>query len=117
MNTLKEKIDELELLHRKATSTPWYIGDAYEDDDDQRWCPVGPSDMEHKAVKHPYEDTITEFWGDNHNCEANAKFVVAAVNLVPELIARIRELEKLTTSELSQYLENALTALEKWRRG
>jgi len=43
--------------------------------------------------------------------------VVAAVNLVPELIARIRELEKLTTSDFPKTWKNALTALEKWRKG
>ena len=116
MNTLKERIDELEQLQRKATETPWYKGDKYAGEYGD-YTPVGPYDMEHKIEKNPYEDTIAEFWDDNHDCEANAKFAIAAVNLVPELIARIRELEKLTTSELSQDLENALTALEKWRKG
>ena len=106
----------MEQLHRKATKTPWYKGDKYSGEYGD-YTPIGPYDMEHKIEKNPYEDTIAEFWDDNHDCGANAKFVIAAVNLVPELIARIRELEKLTTSELSQDLENALTALEKWRKG
>lgn len=55
MNTLKERIDELEQLHRKATKTPWYKGDKYEGEYGE-YTPIGPYDMEDKIEKNPYED-------------------------------------------------------------
>lgn len=50
MNTLKERIDELEQLQRKATETPWYKGDKYAGEYGD-YTPIGPYDMEHKIEK------------------------------------------------------------------
>jgi hypothetical protein len=86
-------IEELENLRSNSTAIPWYTGDTFDDGYGSKFCSIGPYDMSDKPDKHPHEDTIAEFWGDNHNCEYNSKYAVAAVNSIPILIARIRGLE------------------------
>jgi hypothetical protein len=62
-----------------------------------------------------YEECMATFLGENHNAKSNAELAVASVNLVPRLIARIRELEAKTATELSEDVINAIDALNKWR--
>lgn len=113
---MKKLIEELEMLEMKATPSPWYVGDVFTGDCGEEYCPIGPYDMSDKEDKHPYEDTIAEFWNGEHDAETNAKFVVAAVNAVPILISRIKELEQLKSTGLSADVEAAIDTLNKWRK-
>lgn len=88
--TLQDGIELFESLQKKATDRPWYLGDVFEDAYGCKNCPIGPHDMSEKEVKHPYEDTIAEFWGTEHNCEANAKLAIVATMLVPMLIEQLK---------------------------
>ena len=55
LETLESGIDLFRELERKATQTPWYLGDVYEDEYGCKYCPVGPYDMSDKA-----ENTLTK---------------------------------------------------------
>jgi len=119
---INEIIKELETL-QQSVEIPWYMGDITQDEYGNDYCGVGPYDMSEKiGEKHPYEDCIAnfkgvaDFLGSNTNCEANVKYAVAAVNAVPMLIERIKELERKTSTELSDDVNTALEALEKWRK-
>lgn len=114
--SLKEKILLYQQLQRKATDTPWYAGDLYEGNHGEEYCAIGPYDMSDKIDKHPYEATIAEFWGSEHDCEANTKLVILAVELVPLLIAKIKELETGTATRLAADVDAAIDALMKWRK-
>ena len=70
-------LDELERLAKAATSGPWEVVDARVFLDDE--------DLEIRNGQHCIG------FGSG---EANAAYIVAACNAVPELIARVRELER-----------------------
>ena len=115
--TLEEAIAEFNKWSKRACPGPWFIGDAVEDDYDQQYYAVGPYDMSGKADKQPYEDTIAEFWCGNQDGEANAYAASLAMFLVPLLIARVRELERGSSAELSAEVTQAIDTLFKWRKG
>jgi hypothetical protein len=116
--TLNEIIAELMELSKRACPAPWYCGEEYEGDYEQKYCSVGDYSLEDKIDKTSYyEETIADFWGgDERDAVANAKYAIAAVSAVPLLIARIRELEQKSSTGLSDDIEAALKALEKWRK-
>ena len=68
----EEQINELERLALNATPGPW----DYDPTGGFRWCFL--------EKRHVFEATT----------DANAAYIVAACNAVPELIARVRELER-----------------------
>jgi len=112
--TLEEAISEFNKWSQRATRAPWYVGDPVEDEYDCKFYSVGPYDMSDKVEKQPYEDTIAEFWDENHDGEANAYAAAYAMFLVPKLIARIRELERGSSAELSKEVTQAIDTLFKW---
>ena len=115
--TLEEAIAEFNKWSKQATEAPWYVGDEVVDDYDCKYYAVGPYDMSEKPDKQPYEDTIAEFWDAEHDAKANAYAVAYAMFLVPKLIARIRELERGSSAELSKEVTQAIETLFKWRSG
>jgi len=102
-----------------ATEQPWFCNELSQDEDDCDYMEVGPYDLQERydnpECNFYYEECMATFFGANHNAKANAELAVASVNLVPRLIARIRELEAKTATELSDDVINAIDALNKWR--
>lgn len=82
-------LSRLEELLAKATSGPWEAcepGDYGDFDGDSRViCSADPDDMRRIAVVH--------WWQDHPETDANTALIVEAINALPSLIARIRELE------------------------
>lgn len=115
--TLEEAIAEFNKWNKRATRAPWYVGDPVEDEYECTYYAIGPYDMSDKVDKQPYEDTIAEFWDGDQDGEANAYAAAYAMFLVPKLIARIRELERGSSAELSKEVTQAIDTLFKWRKG
>ena len=115
--TLEEAIAEFNKWSKRAIEAPWYIGDDYEDEWDNKITPIGPYDMSESPVKNPYESTLAEFWSGNYDGRANAFAAAYAMLLVPMLIDRVRELERGSSVELSAEVTSAIETLFKWRKG
>lgn len=108
-----------------ATEQPWFCNELSQDEYDYDYMEagpcmeVGPYDLQgrygHAECNSYYEECIAMFMGANHNAKANAQLAVASVNLVPRLIARIRELEAKTATGLSEDVAIAIEALNKWK--
>lgn len=84
-------LDELMRLREAATPGPWKakIGDfEYEDGYGTVTAPYVEADG--KTICVP-----TDRGPDDDNDESDAAYIVSACNAVPELVARIRELERL----------------------
>lgn len=119
---LKAAIEEYERL-AKRVDTPWFHTKIEEDEFGYDIADIGPYDLDEKNDGLPpenhmnsyVEETIATFYGVNTNCEANIKLAVLSVNMIPALIARVRELEAKTATELSEDVINAIDALNKWR--
>ena len=111
---LATAIEQYEQI-RGASEEPWYCNKFSRDEYDCGYMEVGPYPIEGRYanpdVNNYYESCIATF-SDNHNAEANAKLAVAAVNLAPRLIARIRELEAKTATGLSEDVAIAIEALK-----
>lgn len=124
---LNQIIEELENLLMTSTPRPWTVGSVVEDDCGYNIHSIGPGREEEDVCaedediqgvddeKYPIEETIAEFYEIN-NSPTNAKLAVFAVNTAPLLIERIKELEQTSSTELSDDVERALKALEKWRK-
>ena len=98
-------LDELERLAKAATPGPWKEGrhDMF-------------SIVEGAHAKYIYANSIPVAisTGEEKDCErvlADARYIAAACNAVPELIARIRELEQ----ELDVYREEKQLEWERSR--
>lgn len=83
-------LNRLEELLAKATKGPWEAcepGDYGDFDGNSRViCSADPDDMRRIAVVH---------WFQRHpETDANAALIVEAINALPALIARVRELEE-----------------------
>lgn len=102
-----------------ATELPWFCNEFSQDEYDCGYMEIGPYDLQERygnpECNFYYEECIATFFGDNHDAKSNTALAVASVNLVPRLIARIRELEAQTATELSVDVLNAIDALNKWR--
>ena len=81
--------DELMRLHEAATPGPWEanIGD-FESEDGYGTVTAPYVEADGKMICVPFDKGP-----DDDNDENNAAYIVAACNAVPELVARIRELE------------------------
>lgn len=115
---LRAAIEEYERLSERATETPWFHNQYAKDEYDCGYMEVGPYELEGRYETPSnayYESCVATFYGDNHDCDANAKLAVLSVNMVPALIARVRELEAKTATGLSEDVINAIDALNKWR--
>ena len=84
-------LDELMRLHEAATPGPWEvnIGD-FESEDGYGTVTAPYVEADGKTICVPFDRGP-----DDENDEADAAYIVAACNAVPELVARIRELERL----------------------
>lgn len=129
-------LDELEALANAATPGPWRIWDGPEYVGGGRDLCVGAGEqwlanMDHRHSDH--HDKIVCDYNHNENCdicslqsdpitkeqETNARFIAVARTAVPELIARVRELEEqleLLKQAHKALLEPQLTSvkLEPW---
>lgn len=72
-------LDELMRLRKAATPGPWHIEDY-----------TVVCNAHGRAVADTYLESFTE-----KRNEANADYIVAACNVVPYLVSRIRDLERL----------------------
>jgi len=126
---LKAAIEEYERLSQRV-DTPWFHTKIEEDEYGYDIAEIGPYDLDEQNDELPpenhmnsyVEETIATFYGVNTNCEANIKLAVLAVNMVPALIARVKELEAKTSTGLSddvsnsiEALQNTIDTLNKWR--
>lgn len=113
---LEKIIAEYKSLSQKATKTPWFHNKYDTDEHECGYMEIGPHELNltESECNAYYEECIATFYGDEHNCEANAQLAVMAVNMVPLLINRIIELESKTSTELSKDVIVALNALNKW---
>lgn len=68
-------LNELELLAKAATAGPWDVS------------------TKNLTMYDPFGDSVA-YTEQTHNQEANLHYIVAACNAVPELIKRVRELER-----------------------
>lgn len=75
---MNSDLDELKRLHRAATPGPWMTDMLFNIVDD------------HGIIVHNFE----EYGHTSNPSKANVRYIVAACNAVPELIARVRELER-----------------------
>ena len=82
-------LDELMRLHDAATPGPWKVksGD-FESEDGYGTVTAPYVEADGKTICVPFDRGP-----DDENDEADAAYIVAACNAVPELVARIRELE------------------------
>lgn len=82
-------LDELMRLHEEATPGPWKvkIGD-FESEDGYGTVTAPYVEANGKTICVP-----TDRGPDDDNDEDDAAYIVSACNAVPELVARIRELE------------------------
>jgi len=124
LDDLSKAIAEYELLVKKATPTPWFHTEYAIDEYGDGIMEIGPHPLRDELLEDDeeefqrnayYEDCMAVFYGWNHNCDANAKLAVLAVNILPRLIARVKELEAKTATGLSEDVLTALAALDKWR--
>lgn len=100
-------LDELERLAAQATPGPWKVGKGHS----------AKFVMTYEDI--PVRRLVSVIDGDKGTCDlargwdescANAAYIVAACNAVPELIARIRELERQNEALaflLAQFLPHA----------
>lgn len=82
-------LDELMRLHEAATPGPWKVknGD-FESEDGYGTVTAPYVEADGKTICVPFDRGP-----DDDNDEDDAAYIVAACNAVPELVARIRELE------------------------
>lgn len=82
-------LDELMRMHAAATPGPWKvnIGD-FESEDGYGTVTAPYVEADGKTICVPFDRGP-----DDENDESDAAYIVAACNSVPELVARIRELE------------------------
>lgn len=87
-------IDELMRLHAAATPGPWEvnIGD-FESEDGYGTVTAPYVEADGKTICVPFDRDP-----EDENDESDAAYIVAACNAVPELVARIRELEEYKAS-------------------
>ena len=126
---LKAAIEEYEKLSKRACM-PWFHTKIEEDEHGYDMADIGPYNLNEENyglspenhTNSYVEKTIATFYGVNTDCEANIKLAVLSVNMVPALIARVRELEAKTSTELSddvansiEILQNTIDTLNKWR--
>ena len=83
-------LDELMRLHEAATPGPWKvnIGD-FESEDGYGTVTAPYVEADGKTICVPFDRGP-----DDENDEADAAYIVAACNAMPELVAQIRELEE-----------------------
>lgn len=100
-------LDELMRLHAAATPRPWSvkIGD-FEAEDGYGTVSASYVEADGKTICVPFDRGP-----DDENDEDDTAYIVAACNAVPELVARIRELE----AELSVTKTTQVSALEPCR--
>lgn len=82
-------LDELMRLHEAATPGPWSvkIGD-FESEDGYGTVSASYVEADGKMICVPFDRDP-----EDENDESDSDYIVAACNAVPELVARIRELE------------------------
>jgi hypothetical protein len=84
-------LESLDRLLEKATPGPWDVGSACE----QNYIyGTGPKGWAHLACIAGHSDRPEDMALDQEQGEANAALIVAAVNALPSLIKRIRDLEE-----------------------
>ena len=85
-----EKLSELMRLREAATPGPWEVklGDFVDDEEVITLHPY--IEVNRQAICVPFERGP-----DDDNEEADIAFICAACNAVPEMVARIRELERI----------------------
>ena len=81
-------LDELERLREAATLQPWHFNEDARSINSDHWFAEGASEYRPCIVTLPV-------WHAAHSYEqkANAALIVAAINALPALLERVRELE------------------------
>jgi hypothetical protein len=97
-----DKLEELERLLKAATPGPWEIdGIGITHKSKPYGAPIDVCLMGEPAQYASVKPLMVP------NYEANAALIVAAINALPELVARVRELERIETAA-RVYYENYL---------
>ena len=93
----KIDLDELERLHKAATPGPWRVRSG------SNYAWIEPFDF-------PHSQLVARAW----TCQGDAEYITAACNAVPELIARVRELEEWCNRAIDEagYLLGCMPALD-----